>query len=176
MDALLLLAVVPTAAGSSAPKTALQCKERFHTSSGRARCFSTLPGSSCAHPLVAEKADDTTRGEHQYFRLGFSADGSYGPPREVELHYSYAPATSNVAMCPYPIGAVYKDSLLYTETHCETVQRNGHAEKECQSEYDTHNHPEPVTRSGGSFTFDLEPPRTGYLVVRGYFIHPPWAR
>jgi hypothetical protein len=40
----------------SQPKTVLQCEKRFHTSQGRAGCFSTLPGSSCAHPLVAEKA------------------------------------------------------------------------------------------------------------------------
>jgi hypothetical protein len=79
-------------------------------------------------------------------------------------------------MCPYPIGAVYKDSLLYEDgkSHCDTSQRNGQAVYECHSEYDTHSHPEPVGRRGGSFTFDLEPPRTGYLVVKGYFIHPPW--
>ncbi len=160
----------------SQPKTAVQCEKRFHTSQGRAGCFSTLPGSSCAHPLVAEKANDTTRGEHRYFRLSFHGE-PYGDGG-AELHYSYAPAASNVAMCPYPIGAVYKDSLLYEdgETHCDTSHRNGQAVYECHSEYDTHSHPEPVGRHGGSFTFDLEPPRTGYLVIKGYFIHPPWER
>jgi hypothetical protein len=156
----------------SQPKTPFQCERRFHTSQGRARCFSTLPGSSCAHPLVAEKADYTTRGEHRYFRLGFRGDSYEGG---VDLNYSYAPASSNVAMCPYPIGAVYKDSLLdYERNRCQQVHRNGKVFEECSDEYDTHNHPEPVGRHGGSFTFDLKSPRTGYLVVKGYFIHPPW--
>jgi hypothetical protein len=156
----------------SQPKTAFQCEKKFKTSQGRTRCFSQLPGASCAHPLVAEKAGDTTRGEHRYFRLGFREDSYSGG---VELHYSYAPATPNVAMCPYPVGAVYKDSLYSQETHCQSIHRNGHVEEYCSSEYDTHNHPEPVGRSGGSFTFDLKYPRIGYLEVKGYFIHPPWA-
>jgi hypothetical protein len=184
--ALLVLASSAVGAGSatkprkkaveslSQPKTAFQCEKKFHTSQGRARCFSTLPGASCAHPLVAEKADDTTRGEHRYFRLGFHGDSYEGPPQGVELHYSYAPASSNVAMCPYPIGAVFKDSLYADENRCQKIHRNGHVVVECSSEYDTHNHPEPVGRHGGSFTFDLKSPRGGYLVVKGYFIHPPW--
>jgi hypothetical protein len=165
----------PARAAISSAKTPFQC-EKLHTSQARAGCFSQLPGASCAHPLVAEKADDTTRGEHRYFRLGFRGESYEGPPQGVELHYSYAPATSNVAMCPYPIGAVYKDSLLYEDdkTHCQEIHHNGRVEKECHSEYDTHSHPEPIGRSGGSFTFDLKSPRTGYLVVKGYFIHPPW--
>ena len=77
-------------------------------------------------------------------------------------------------MCPYPIGAVYKDSLLSDELLCREIHRNGRVIKDCTSEYDTHNHPEPVGRSGGSFTFDQKSPRIGYLVVKGYFNHPPW--
>jgi hypothetical protein len=155
------------AATASHAKTPLQCKKQFHTSQGRAECFSQLPGASCADPLVAEKANDTTRGEHRYFRLHF-----YG-----EETYSYAPASSNVAMCPYPIGAVFYDSLLYEDgkSHCDTTHRNGQTVYECHSEYDTHSHPEPVNRHGGSFSFNLESPRVGHLVIKGYFVRPPWT-
>jgi hypothetical protein len=158
----------------AAPKTAFQCEKRFESSQGRAGCFSQLPGASCAHPLEAQMADNTVRGEHRYFRLGFHGDPYFGPPQGDELHYSYAPASRNVAMCPYPTGAVYTDSLESDTEHCEGRRHNGHVEEYCGSEYDIRTYPEPVRRSGGSFTFDLKAPRSGYLVVKGYFIHPPW--
>jgi hypothetical protein len=162
----------PTAKASSQPKTPFQCGKRFHTSAGRTRCFAQLPGADCGHPLIAEKASATTRGEHQYFKLGFNVEPDGGGGLQ---HYSYRPASPNVAICPH--GVVYKVSLLRDENHCELRHHHGHAEEYCSVEYNTKSIPEPSGAGGGSFTYYLtsEPHRSAYLVIKGYFIHPPWA-
>jgi hypothetical protein len=162
------------AAVASTPQTQFQCEKTFHTAGGRERCFNQLPGASCAHPLEAEKAGPTTRGEHWHFKLGFNEEveargtSQYG----VQQHYSYAPVP-NVRMCPYPTGAVFKVSLVSQNEHCGP---NAKGQEECSSEYDTHNYPEPVTASGGHFHFYITnvPLKSWHLVVKGYYIHPPW--
>jgi hypothetical protein len=154
----------PTAQAASSRTTVFQC-EKQHTES-RKRCFNQLPGASCAHPLEAEKAGPTTRGAHRYFKLTFheEPDGA-----ETALQrYTYAPI-KNVGICPH--GATYKVSLTGRE-HCGQI--NG--EEICSSEYDTKNIPEPTTRAGGEFEYIMtgQPVKSWHLVVKGYFIHPPW--
>lgn len=160
----------------TAPKTQFECEKAYHSAAGRQRCFDQLPGASCAHPLEAEKAGATTRGAHRYFKLKYSEviKGNGLPQGGGEQHYSYAPKP-NVRMCPYPIGAVYKVSLLSEEERCGP---NAKGDEECSSEYDTRNHPEPVGPKGGSFSYYMTnvPLKSWHLVVKGYFIHPPWER
>ncbi|HTZ87118.1 MAG TPA: hypothetical protein VMB05_10660 [Solirubrobacteraceae bacterium] len=158
---------------AKSPRTPFQCQKQFHTSEGRARCFAQLPGADCDHPLIAEKAGDTTRGEHQYFRLSYHGEGP--GDGSVEESYSYRPASPNVAICPH--GVVFKVSLLRDENHCELRHHDGHAEEYCSVEYDTKSIPEPSSPRGGSFSYYLtgEPRKTAYLEIKGYFIHPPWA-
>jgi hypothetical protein len=159
----------PSAAVAQTPKTQFQCEKAFHTSSGRSQCFNQLPGASCAHPLEAQKAAQTTRGESQYFKLTYREEtkGRGTPQYGGEEYYSYAPK-QNVRMCPYPIGVVYKVSLLYVTLPNGEIRTR---------EHDTHTLPEPVTPSGGHFHYYLTavPIKSAYLVVKGYFIHPPWV-
>jgi hypothetical protein len=168
-----------TAAASvtqATPKTQFQCEHVFHTARSRSACFNELPGSSCKHPLEVQKAGPTTRGNARYFNLGFSEETqNLGAPNYgAEQHYSYGPR-SNVAICPYPMGAVYKVSLFSETNHC---QRTPAGEEVCSHEYDTRNYPEPTTASGGHFHYYMTavPMKSYYLVVKGYFIHPPWGR
>jgi hypothetical protein len=152
-------------AATSTHKTAFQCEKAFHNSQARAQCFNQLPGANCAHPLEVQKAGPTTRGASRYFKLTFNEE----PDGEGALqYYSWAPK-QNVAICPYPSGAVYKVSLLYlTLPNGETLDR----------EHDIHNYPEHTSASGGEFSFIMsaEPVKSWYLVVKGYFIHPLWQR
>lgn len=160
----------------TAPQTQFECEKAYHSAAGRQRCFDQLPGASCAHPLEAQKAGATTRGQSRYFKLKYSEviKGNGLPQGGSEQHYSYAPI-ANVQMCPYPIGAVYKVSLLSEEEICGP---NAKGEKECNVEYDTHNHPEPVHPNGGLFSYYMTnvPLKSWYLVIKGYYIHPPWER
>jgi hypothetical protein len=162
----------PEAMVSAKPKTQFQCEKAFKTTQKRTECFNQLPGSSCAHPLIAEKAGATTRGESRYFKLGFKeiTEGQGTPQYGGEQYYSYAPIT-NVGICPH--GATYYVSLLSEEELCHTTAQG---EKFCSDEYDTHSYPEPTTVNGGHFHFYMteEPLKSWYLVVKGYFIHPPW--
>jgi hypothetical protein len=152
--------------------TPFQCEKQFHTQQRRASCFSQLPGTDCAHPIEAEKAGNTTRGEHQYFKLGFHEEPD---ATGAQQYYSYKGINSNVGICPH--GATYKVSLLSDTEHCEGRPNNGHMEEYCSSEYDTKNLPEPSDIRGGSFTYHVtsQPRESWYLVIKGYFIHPPWA-
>ena len=162
-------AAAATAQAASAPKTAFQCEKRFKQPQSRQRCFNQLPGASCAHPLEAQKAGNTTRGEHRYFKLAFHEEtrGEGTPQYGTEEYYSYAPSMKNVAICPH--GVVYKVSLLYvTLPNGETRTR----------EHDTKTIVEPTTAHGGHFHYYMTavPIKSGYLVVKGYYIHPPWER
>jgi len=162
---------------AQAPTTAFQCEKRFHSSQRRVKCFSQLPGVNCKHPLIAEKAGLTTRGEfHYYFKLKFREEtrGQGTAQYGSEQYYSYAPANKNIAICPYPGGAVYKVSLQAQKVHCGRI----HGEEICSSEYGTKNIPEPTTSTGGHFHYYMTavPIKSWHLVVKGYFIHPPWAR
>lgn len=163
-------AATPTASASSRG-TAFQCKKKYHTAQGRAECFSRLPGASCAHPLEAQKAHATTRGEHQYFKLTYSGESD---ENGVYEHYAYSVANKNLAMC----GATFKVSRLSQETICRKIVSNGHPAMECSSEYDTKNIQEPVNAHGGSFDYYLskEPSKVAYLVVKARFVHPPWGK
>jgi hypothetical protein len=160
-------------AAASIPKTAYQCEKRFHGSQARSRCFSQLPGASCAHPLEAQKAGRTTRGEHRYFKLAFHEEtqGEGTSRYGAEQYYSYAPI-KNVAICPH--GVVYKVSLLSSREHCERTPKG---EEYCSSEYGTKNIAEPSTARGGHFHYYMTavPIKSWYLVVKGYYIHPPWG-
>jgi hypothetical protein len=146
------------------PKTQFQCEKAFHTSQGRAACFNRLPGSSCAHPLEVQKTDPNYRGDTKDFKVSLYQEPGDEEAREI---YEYHPKP-NVAICPYPIGAVFKVSLIYHQLP------NG--EWQGGPEYDTKNIPEPTTRHGGGFEYIItdHPIVSWYLVVKGYFIHPPW--
>lgn len=162
----------PVASASSGAKTAFRCKKKYNTAQGRAACFSQLPGASCAHPLEAEKAHNTTRGEHQYFKLDYRGESDeYG----VSEHYSYKVVGKNLAMCPH--GAILMVSRLSQELRCKKIVRNGHPTEECSSEYATKSLAEPVNAHGGSFEYYLssEPIKVAHLVVKARFVHPPWA-
>ena len=150
----------------SAPKTQFQCEKAFHTSQGRAACFNQLPGSSCAHPLEVQKTDPNYRGDIKDFNVSLYQEPGDEEAREI---YEYHPKP-NVAICPYPMGAVFKVSLIYRQLP------NGWWEQ--VHEYDTKNIPEPTTRHGGGFEYIVtnHPIISWYLVVKGYFIHPPWER
>jgi hypothetical protein len=154
-----------TAQTASAPKTAFQCEKRFMQVQSRQRCFSQLPGANCAHPLEAQKAGNTTRGEHRYFKITFRQERAGEGSLQT---YTYAPV-KNVAICPH--GVVFKVSML-GRGHCERT----HGEEICGDEYGIKDITEPTTRAGGKFKESLPPSMSGYLTVKGYFIHPPWAR
>lgn len=153
------------AQAAQAPKTAFQCEKRFKQAQSRQRCFNQLPGANCAHPLEAQKAGNTTRGEHRYFKLTFNEQVDATVNTGATQYYSYAPIR-NVAICPH--GVVYKVSLLYvTLPNGETRTR----------EHDTKNIPEPTTARGGHFHYYMTdvPIKSWYLVIKGYYIHPPWG-
>ena len=154
------------AQAAQAPRTPFQCEKKFHSSQARSRCFSQLPGASCAHPLEAQKAGNTTRGEHRYFKLTFSEEAE---GESAWLFYSWKPKNPNVAICPYPNGVVFKVSVLYvTLPNGETRTR----------EHDIKTIHEHTTARGGEFKYHLisPPVKSYFLVVKGYYIHPPWAR
>lgn len=154
-----------TAHAASRPTTQFQCEKKYKLASNRTRCFNQLPGANCAHPLIAEKAEETTRGAHRYFKITFQGeqDGEGGLAT-----YTYAPV-KNVGICPH--GVVYKLSMTGRE-HCE---RKPTGEEYCSTEYGIKTISEPTTRTGGEFRAEVPPHMFGYLVVKGYFIHPPWT-
>ena len=156
----------PPAHAASAPTTQFQCEKLFHTSQGRAACFNRLPGSSCAHPLEVQKTDPNYRGDTKDFKLSL-----YMEPGDEEARaiYEYHPKP-NVAICPYPMGAVFKVSLIYRELP------NGWSEP--VPEYNTKNIPEPTTRHGGGFEYIVtnHPVTSWYLVIKGYYVRPPWEQ
>lgn len=150
------------AQAASKPTTAFQCEKRFRQAQSRAQCFNHLPGASCAHPLEAQKAGDTTRGEHRYFKFRFEEERR---GETVLEHYAYAPA-KNVAICPH--GAIYNTAQMYL------TLPNGEVRSR---EHDARRFFEPTTRTGGEFSYVLsvQPVMDAYLIVKGYFIHPPWG-
>jgi hypothetical protein len=146
---------------ASTPKTAFQCEKAFHGRQARERCFNQLPGVNCAHPLELQTAGPTHRGDTRDFtvKLEEERDGE-----GALLSYSWKP-NKNVAICPN--GVVFKVSLLYLKLpNGETRAR----------EHDTKNIPERTTKYGGQFMYVMpgQPVRSWYLVIRGYYIHPPW--
>ena len=157
-----------TALATPLPKTQSGCEQRFHTTKGRASCFNQLPGANCAHPLEAQKTLPGYRGETKYFTVELNDDTNDPAPEENTLTYEWWPK-KNVAICPYPTGIVFKVSLIYRELP------NGWQEQ--VPEYDTKNIPEHTTAHGGSFHYIIasNPIPSWFLVVKGYFIHPPWA-
>jgi len=146
---------------ASRPKTQFQCEKKYKLAGSRARCFSQLPGASCAYPLVAEKVGPTTRGAHRYFKLTFQEEQDGEGALQT---YTYAPL-KNVAICPG--GAVYLVSELYLTLPNGEVRTR---------EHNTKTIPEPTTRNGGEFEYVMpqQPVMSYHLVVKGYFIHPPW--
>jgi streptogramin lyase len=155
---------------ASTPKTAFQCEKRFKAAAARSQCFNQLPGASCAHPLEVQKTYPNYRGDTKDFTVSLTQepDGD----ETVLLSYKYAPK-KNVAICPH--GAVFKVSLLSQTEHCERTPKG---EEVCSEEYDTKNIPEPATKAGGGFTYEMtgQPVKSWYLAVTGYFVHPPWLR
>jgi hypothetical protein len=110
-----------------------------------------------------------TRGDRKAIRT--SANESFdGTTLFQEYEWE---AQKNVGICPYPEGAVYNVALLLSREHCGVV--NG--QERCSIEGDTHSYPEHTTKHGGSFEFNLipQPPKSYCLVVKGYYLHPPWA-
>jgi len=150
-----------TAHAASRPTTQFQCEKKYKLASNRTRCFNQLPGANCAHPLEAEKAGNTTRGDHRYFKLTFKEERDGEGTLQT---YTYAPV-QNVAICPH--GVVYKVSLL------DLVLPNGEIRTR---EHDTKNISEPTTRAGGEFMYEMpgQPVMSYFLMIKGYFIHPPW--
>jgi hypothetical protein len=130
----------------------------------RSRCFNQLPGASCAHPLEVQKTDPEFRGDTRYFNVTLKVE-PYG--LGAELAYSWAPK-KNVVICPYPNGVTLKVS------QASHILPNG---TELPGGEITKNIHEPTTARGGSFEYILtsSPVKSWYLVVRGRFIHPPWA-
>jgi hypothetical protein len=162
------------AQAAQAPKTAFQCEKRFHGSQARSRCFNQLPGANCAHPLEAQTAGPTHRGDTRDLTV---TDNEEPEGENVWQFWSWKPKNKNVAICPYPNGVVYRVSLLWDRTHCQRI----HGEEICSSEYDTKTMREHTTRFSGEFKYHLThvagAPRKGfYLAVKGYYIHPPWER
>jgi hypothetical protein len=154
---------------ASTPKTPFQCEKKFKHGGARSQCFNQLPGASCSHPLEAEKAGPTSRGASRYFKITFQQE--HGDGETFQLSYAYAPQ-KNIGICPQ--GAIFKVSLMDTREHCE---RTPQGQEECSNAYDTKNISEPTTRSGGEFSYEMsiQPVKVWYLLVKGYFIHPPWA-
>jgi hypothetical protein len=123
-------AAMATAQAASAPKTAFQCEKRFKQVQSRHRCFSQLPGASCAHPLEAQTAGPTHRGDTHDLTV---TDNEKPEGENVWQSWSWKPKNRNVAICPYPNGVVYRVSLLSDRTHCQRI----HGEEICGSEYAT---------------------------------------
>jgi hypothetical protein len=146
---------------TAAPKTAFQCEKAFHGRQARERCFNQLPGVNCAHPLELQTAGPTHRGDTRDFtvKLEEERDGE-----GALLSYSWKP-NKNVAICPN--GAIFKVSLLYLTLPNGEIRAR---------EHDTKNIPERTTKGGGQFMYVMpgQPVRSWYLVIRGYYIHPPW--
>jgi hypothetical protein len=160
-----------TVAARSLPKTVSGCEQAFRKGSrGRSRCFDQVPGANCSHPLEVEKTNPNTRGADQrYISVTLKEVADPHLIEQALQYWSWKPKTSNVAICPFPIGAVYKTALLYRPLP------NGEVEVE---EYDFHNLPLHTTAAGGSWVHrDYAQPVTSfYLAVRGYFTRQPWRR
>jgi len=151
-----MLSVPAVGKAQSLPKTQFQCEKKYHTSKGRASCFNQLLGSSCSHPLQVEKTQPGYRGDTKYFNVELNEDDGF---EEAILTYEWSPK-KNVAICPYPIGAVFKVSLIYHQLP------NG--EWQGGREYDTKNIPEHTTAHGGSFQYTItnHPILSWFLVVK----------
>ncbi len=130
------------------------------------------PGSSCSHPLEVQKSYPYAVGDVHDIAVRFSeeSNGESEVQKQGAIqHWSWAPKLKDVAICPYPSGVVYKESLMYerlpsgmfTEAH----------------ELDVKNIPVHTTPRGGRFTWPMltTPVKRWYLVVKGYFIRPPWT-
>lgn len=163
----LALALPPVASASaSAPKSQLECEHKYGMGTSWRRCFSEPPGSSCKHPLELQKASETVRGDHTHLtaRFDVGADGLDAN----DYYYWWEPVNpKNVAICPH--GVIYVVSVLSEEGVCETI----HGEKYCTNELDIKRIVEPTTSSGGSLKYVLPVGDSAYLIVRGYYIHPP---
>jgi hypothetical protein len=164
------VATAQPAHATVAPKTAFQCEKAFRSGPARSKCFNHLPGASCSHPLEVQKTNPASRGATRYIGVNLREE----PDGEGALQeWSWRPKMKNVAICPN--GVVFKVSLLSQDVHCHKI---AHGEEYCSSEYDTHNIREHTGPRGGGFRYHMTtaPVKSWFLVVRGYFIHPPWGR
>jgi hypothetical protein len=161
-----MLALPPPASAAASPKTVFQCEKRYKEASARERCFKQLPGASCAHPLEVQKTFPNYRGDTKDFTVSLKNEPNHG--NTFEVIYNYKP-NKGVAICPH--GAVFKVSLQYRRLP------NG-TEEQAPAGYEEQDIPEPTTRNGGEFSYQLTvyPVKSWYLAVRGYYIHPPGER
>jgi hypothetical protein len=149
---------------ASTPKSQFECEQIYGKGVSWHRCFRERPGTSCAHPLEVQKTFPNYRGDTKDFKV--TLQQKLVAPETVLLSYRYAPK-KNVAICPH--GVVFRVSLMYV------TLPNGETRTQ---EHDLKNIPEPSTRNGGEFTYTMtgQPVKSWYLVVRGYYIHPPSGR
>jgi hypothetical protein len=144
-------------AAASSPKTAFQCEKKYKTSANRTKCFNQLPGSSCAHPLEI-RGSSFSRGDTKYLKAS-QKQKSFEDGDGATVHMTWGTKSKNVAICPYPRGAVLR--LFHyvgggVETGVETI-------------------PEHTSPRGGVLTYEAssEEFKDYILMVRGYLIHPP---
>lgn len=149
------------ATAASAPKSQFECEQIYGKGVSWHRCFRERPGTSCAHPLEVQKTFPNYRGDTKDFKV--TLQQKLVAPETLLLSYRYAPK-KNVAICPH--GAVFRVSLMYI------TLPNGETRTQ---EHDFKNIPEPSTRNGGEFTYTMtgQPVKSWYLIVKGYYIHPP---
>jgi hypothetical protein len=144
--------------------TAFQCEKRFRTSSGRARCFSQLPGASCAYPLEAQKTHPGYRGDTSAFNAALREEPFSGGA-EVTLTVRTKP---NIELCPYPDGVIYHVAEDYVKLP---------SGQEVPQEHNVRNIPLHFSPHGGTYTRTLTaaPVTTWYFIIHGRYVRPPWA-
>jgi hypothetical protein len=152
----------PIAHAASAPKSQLECEQKYGLGTGWRRCFSEPPGSSCNHPLELQKAVSTNRGDDRDLHASVSLEAQ---GEEGIQSWSWKTARS-VAPCPH--GVILKVARFSQSEHCGRV----HGEEVCSHEYDAKTIDEPSTTHHGSFEYTIRPGWTDYLIVRGYYTHP----
>jgi hypothetical protein len=145
---------------ASAPKSQLECEQKYGLGTSWHRCFSEPPGSSCNHPLELQKAGSTNRGDDRDLHASVSLEAQ---GEEGIQSWSWKTANS-VALCPH--GVILKVARFSQSKHCGRV----HGEEVCSHEYDTKTIYEPSASRRGSFEYTIRPGWTDYLIVRGYYI------
>lgn len=156
--------VVSTVAhAASAPKSQLECEHKYGLGTSWRRCFSEPPGSSCNHPLELQKAGSTNRGDDRDLHASVSLEAQ---GEEGIQSWSWKTARS-VAPCPH--GVILQVARFSQNEHCGRT----HGEEVCSHEYDAKTIYEPSATRRGSFEYTIRPGWTDYLIVRGYYVHPP---
>ena len=141
------------------PKTIYQCKKaQKPNTKARASCIKRVekelavaPGSSCKHPLEINHDEPYLMGETKYLfaTLRTEKDASL---RGATSYWSWEARQPNVAICPYPGGAVI--TVIHGSQPGEKI-------------------PEPTGPRGGQVHLHATEDNGFALTVRGYFIHPP---